>query len=231
MKLISLSRELIRALPVQLSHLAGLLTKKQPKSKKAKSLPSEITRSVKTSPENIRKLSPAQTSAPHPDNPGVLNKNTVSKSNPAITERARCAKIIAHGLKNGCVNQAYTLAFDTLMTADQSITALIAAKLDSAHPGFGQRTSMMGFAKDGADSPPLVDRINPQASAKAIANQVVAVAAQVRGKRYETHETIGAEMGRAQRTHAGSAAAIVSTAAKAAGEMFNSTGDRDDFII
>lgn len=43
-------------------------------------------------------------------------------------ERARCAAIVAHGLKNGCVEQACIFAFDTSLSKTAAINALTAGQ-------------------------------------------------------------------------------------------------------
>jgi hypothetical protein len=48
------------------------------------------------------------------------------------SERARCARIIAHGIANNCVRQAGVFAFDTEMSAPQAIGALEASAADTA---------------------------------------------------------------------------------------------------
>lgn len=100
------------------------------------------------------------------------------------SERARCARIIAHGIKNGCVSQAGVFAFDTSMTSTQAISALSASKLDSNanRSGLGQRMAAVKVPNVGADSPSHIDPNNPQAAAKAIADRVIAAAAKARGE-------------------------------------------------
>jgi hypothetical protein len=145
-------------------------------------------------------------------------------------ENRRCARIIRYGLHNNCLNQAYVFAFDIPMTADQAIASLMAAKLDvnAGRPGVGQRASMASFSQVRADSPSDMGRSNPPASTQETVNQIIAAAAKARGKPYNANETIAWEIGLAHRTHAGDAAAVVSTAANARGETFNSIGDQDD---
>jgi len=100
-------------------------------------------------------------------------------------ERARCAKIIAHGIKNGCVNQAGVFAFDTSMSVSQAIGALSASKLDGGAkgPGLGQRMAGVNVVKVGADAPASHDPSDPQAAAKAVADRIIASAAKARGEK------------------------------------------------
>ena len=101
-------------------------------------------------------------------------------------ERVRCAKIIAHGIKNGCVNQAGVFAFDTSMTAAQAISALNAGKIDaSANSRSSLSGRMAGVAipnvgADGSDKPDLSD---PRMAAKISANAIIAAAAKARGEK------------------------------------------------
>jgi len=62
----------------------------------------------------------------------------------AKAERARCAKIIAHGIAHGCVRQAGVFAFDTNMTAAQAIRALEASATDGKARSSGLRERMAG---------------------------------------------------------------------------------------
>ena len=100
-------------------------------------------------------------------------------------ERARCAKIIAHGIKNGCVNQAGVFAFDTTMSVNQAIGALSASKLDGGAkgPGLGQRMATVGVVRVGADAPASHDPSDPQAASKAMADRIIASAAKARGEK------------------------------------------------
>jgi len=181
------------------AHLFGWIPTQAKKSKRAESISAQVV-----------KTSPLQTSA--------RSRRASSRPNVLMSERARCRSIISRGIKNGCINQAYALAFETSLTADQAIAALMAAKLDAARPGFGQRMSMAKFPQVSACSPSVSDGNISQAAPHEIVNLVIAAAAKVRGKPYSANETIGMEMDRAQRTHAGSAAAVVSAAANASGE-------------
>ncbi|WP_336938930.1 hypothetical protein [Acinetobacter modestus] len=46
------------------------------------------------------------------------------------SERARCAQIVAYGIKLGNVNQAAVLAFDTSLSASQAISTMKASQMD-----------------------------------------------------------------------------------------------------
>jgi hypothetical protein len=100
-------------------------------------------------------------------------------------ERARCAKIIAHGIHNGCAKQAFVFAFDTTLSSAQAIAAMSASKLDGGAkgPGLGQRMAGVSVIKVGADVPESHDPSNPQAAAKAIADSIIASAAKARGEK------------------------------------------------
>lgn len=57
-------------------------------------------------------------------------------------ERARCARIIAHGIKVGAVRQAGVFAFDTSMSAQSAIAALDAGRAEAPgarKPGLAER--------------------------------------------------------------------------------------------
>lgn len=101
------------------------------------------------------------------------------------SERARCARIIAHGIKNGCVNAAATLAFDTSMTSKQVIATLRAAKIDSGagRAGLGSRMAAVVVPHVGSDVVSGVDPNDPQAAAKATANAIIKAAAKARGEK------------------------------------------------
>lgn len=46
------------------------------------------------------------------------------------SERARCAQIVAFGIKSGNINQAAVLAFDTTLSASQAISTMKATQMD-----------------------------------------------------------------------------------------------------
>lgn len=72
-------------------------------------------------------------------------------------ERARCARIIAHGIATGTVHQAGAFAFDTDLDVDTAIAALDAGRADNAKP----RTPTLGERMAHAQVP------NPGAGAEA----------------------------------------------------------------
>jgi hypothetical protein len=97
-------------------------------------------------------------------------------------ERARCAKIIAHGIKNGCVNQAGVFAFDTSMTVAQATAALSASRLDGKKgTSLAQRMTSVDVPVVGADAP-QPDSSSPHAQAKAVADRIIAAASRARGE-------------------------------------------------
>ncbi|KAF1027080.1 MAG: hypothetical protein GAK29_00886 [Acinetobacter bereziniae] len=59
------------------------------------------------------------------------------------SERVRCARIIAHGIQSGNVNQAAVLAFDTGLSASQAIAAINASKADVGGSNLGNRMSQV----------------------------------------------------------------------------------------
>lgn len=94
-------------------------------------------------------------------------------------ERARCAAIVAAGIKAGAVNQACVFAFDTTMTSKQAIAALRASALDKPKGRAGLADRMAGVkvptATPQGEAPPASD-------AKAIAARAIAAAARARGE-------------------------------------------------
>ena len=56
--------------------------------------------------------------------PAPTAKGTSAPDAAVMAERARCAQIVAHGIKHGCVQQAGHLAFDSDMPAAQAIAVL-----------------------------------------------------------------------------------------------------------
>jgi hypothetical protein len=94
-------------------------------------------------------------------------------------ERARCAAIVAAGIKAGAVNQACVFAFDTGMTSKQAIAALGASALDKPKGRSGLADRMAGVkvptATPQGEAPPASD-------AKSIADRAIAAAARARGE-------------------------------------------------
>jgi len=68
------------------------------------------------------------------------------------SERVRCARIIAHGIKSGNVNQAAVLAFDTGLSASQAITTMNASKVDQKVGGLGNRMTGVNTPNIGGGS-------------------------------------------------------------------------------
>lgn len=100
------------------------------------------------------------------------------------SERARCAKIIAHGIKNGCVNQAGVFAFDTGMTADQAISAMSASKLDneaSNKGGLSSRMAGLSIPRVTADAPAAGNGSDDPS--KQAADAIIRAAAKARGEK------------------------------------------------
>lgn len=77
-----------------------------------------------------------------------------------IRERTRCARIIAHGIKAGCVEQAGVLAFDSNLTASTAINTLKAMGASGGKNVAGNLSSMMSMTKNpdvGTDAAPAPD--------------------------------------------------------------------------
>lgn len=68
------------------------------------------------------------------------------------SERKRCARIIAHGVKTGNVHQAAVFAFDTNLTASQAISAMNAAKMSAPQGGLGSRMQGVPNYQPGANA-------------------------------------------------------------------------------
>ncbi|MDA8092342.1 MAG: hypothetical protein M0T84_00255 [Betaproteobacteria bacterium] len=95
------------------------------------------------------------------------------------SERARCARIVAHGIKNGCVNQAGVFAFDTNMSAAQAISALNAGRLDGKRGGLAERMAALGpLPNPGTGPAAQADPSSPAAFAAA----AIAAADKARGR-------------------------------------------------
>ncbi|WP_429497037.1 hypothetical protein ACQUFY_10800 [Robbsia andropogonis] len=82
------------------------------------------------------------------------------------TERARCARILAHGINIGAARQAGVFAFDTKMSSKAAIAALDAANADSrqGRGGLARRMEGTSMPKPGAggaaaSGPTLAQRI------------------------------------------------------------------------
>lgn len=94
-------------------------------------------------------------------------------------ERARCAAIVAAGIKAGAVNQACVFAFDTTMTSKQAIAALGAAALDKPK-GRAGLADRMATVKVAVVTPQ--GDATPPSDAKALADRAIAAAARARGQ-------------------------------------------------
>ncbi|MDA8230156.1 MAG: hypothetical protein M0006_02335 [Magnetospirillum sp.] len=93
-------------------------------------------------------------------------------------ERARCARILAHGIQAGRVEQAGVLAFDTSLTASAAIAVLnAAAATEPRREGLGTRMGGVRIPNPGADASGL-DPNDPQG----IAARIVAAAKKARGE-------------------------------------------------
>lgn len=69
-------------------------------------------------------------------------------------ERARCARIVAHGIKIGAVRQSGVFAFDTKMSSQAAIAALDAGKADTPAPkrtGLADRMATTRVPNPGAE--------------------------------------------------------------------------------
>lgn len=99
-------------------------------------------------------------------------------------ERARCAAIMAYGIQTGCVRQAGVLAFDTDMTAEQAKATLDASLADRPSGGssrLAQRMQALQVPNPGPATPaPAAD--DPQAHAKAMADQIIRAGMKRRGE-------------------------------------------------
>ncbi len=101
------------------------------------------------------------------------------------SERARCAKIIAHGIKHGCAEQAGVFAFDTDMSPAQAIAAMSAAASVSpqGRASLQQRMSNVRVPNVGTDGGAAPDMSDPKSAAKATADRIIAAAAKARGEK------------------------------------------------
>lgn len=132
-------------------------------------------------------------------------------------ERRRIAKIMAYGIKNGCVNQAGVFAFDTDMTAAQAIDAIAAHEMDRRNSTRFDRAALYVKAEQttaGSVSP--TQEISPAD----LAAKITAAADKARGNPHYARETVSNMMARGRTdATAQQAAAIVTAAAKARGEI------------
>ena len=63
-----------------------------------------------------------------------LSLSSSSSCSARAAERARCARIVAHGLRLGVVRQAAVFAFDTGMSSKAAVAALDAGRADQTPP-------------------------------------------------------------------------------------------------
>lgn len=103
----------------------------------------------------------------------------------AKAERSRCAKIMAHGIKQGNAAQAGVFAFNTRMSVNAAVAALSAgASMTTAkQAGLASRMAAVTVAKIGPDAPQAHDPSDPNAKAKATADAIIAAAAKARGEK------------------------------------------------
>jgi len=95
------------------------------------------------------------------------------------SERIRCARILAEGIKSNAVHQACSFAFDTDMTADQAVAVIKASALD------GQKTTAAKNHQSIDDRMAALNTPNPGANgggtpagksnSQSMADQIVAV--------------------------------------------------------
>lgn len=106
-------------------------------------------------------------------------------SEEAKAERSRCAKIMAHGIKHGIAAQAGVFAFNTQMSVSASIAALNASAslAPQKRAGLSDRMSGVTIPKVKADAPASHDPNDPNASAKTLADSIIAAAAKARGEK------------------------------------------------
>ncbi|MCR4532464.1 hypothetical protein [Acinetobacter venetianus] len=97
------------------------------------------------------------------------------------SERKRCARIIANGIKAGNVHQAAVFAFDTNLTASQAISAMSAAKMD-APSGGGLGRRMQGVQNHNIGGNAGTHPAAAQDKSTAQANSILASLEAARGK-------------------------------------------------
>lgn len=116
------------------------------------------------------------------DEPGDDDKEKAKAA--AMTERARCAAIIAHGINCGAVRQACVYAFDTDLASDAAVATIDATVLDreanapSATSGLASRMALEAtphVRHDGGES-------GPTEGAPAVIAMALAAMDKARGK-------------------------------------------------
>ena len=98
-------------------------------------------------------------------------------------ERARCAKIVAHGLKNNCAFQAATLAFDTGLSANEAIATMKASQLDGRAAGGGLGSRMATVATPSLGSGSQAQNNSGKSRDQLAAESIVKAAAAARGEK------------------------------------------------
>lgn len=96
------------------------------------------------------------------------------------SERARCARIIAEGIKANNVHQAAVFAFDTNLTSSQAISAMAAAKMSTPSGGLGSR--MQGVQSHNLGSNAGTNPVTARDKSTAQANSILASVEAARGK-------------------------------------------------
>lgn len=96
------------------------------------------------------------------------------------SERARCARIIAEGIKANNVHQAAVFAFDTNLTSSQAISAMAAAKMSNPSGGLGSR--MQGVQNHNIGSNAGTNPVTARDKSTAQANSILASLEAARGK-------------------------------------------------
>lgn len=95
------------------------------------------------------------------------------------SERARCARIIAEGIKANNVHQAAVFAFDTNLTSSQAISAMAAAKMSAPSGGLGSR--MQGVQSHNLGSNAGTNPVTARDKSTAQANSILASLEAARG--------------------------------------------------
>ncbi len=95
------------------------------------------------------------------------------------SERARCARIIAEGIKANNVHQAAVFAFDTNLTSSQAISAMAAAKMSAPSGGLGNR--MQGVQSHNLGSNAGTNPVTARDKSTAQANSILASLEAARG--------------------------------------------------
>lgn len=103
------------------------------------------------------------------------------------SERARCAQIVAFGIKSGNINQAAVLAFDTTLSASQAISTMKATQMDvcaSAQAGGlgGRMNSVANHNLGSHMNPGARHRNKDEAVASSILSSVNAARGKSEGK-------------------------------------------------